>query len=538
VVSLLYSLLRLWLDPLINPDAVYYLIAAEAWLDNGVDAALAIYWRPFYSILIGGFALISGLSTLASAHVVDALFAATLLVAVQLLIRELGGDVRTQAIGLVLFLLLPSLHEYRTMIGRDLGYWTAALSGLIVLIRYARSGHVLLMGVFYGAVLIAMLFRPEAVVLVLLPVTLMFRRGARDQVRAVIIAQVLLLLICLLLAMGALVSNGINEFVASVLQESVREPLRLLATVPARFGELREAFGNGVLHAEFHDYAVIGLIAGIVAIVMSHFAAAIGWPVLLIAAIGFRRELFKTLDPNALRLTVWTIALITTMLCVFLIISPVMQTRFLMLPAFMVLVLAPFAVAYTRRSATQSGRQNWWRWVAGIAVAYLIFEAWCSMEHSKTYVLDATELIRQEAATDARVLSNDARIAYLSGHPFDFIDVLGARQLAEMSSQRRSSLEDDYDYWAIHLRARSPYAAGLLDVLPAWREIGRTANRKGDQVIVLVSPRRDDGMPVTFTETPPGSCWVCCWLGLSRHLCSNDGAATSNGCATAAEPSS
>jgi len=160
------------------------------------------------------------------------------------------------------------------------------------------------------------------------------------------------------------------------------------------------------------------------------------------------------------------------------------------------------------------------------------------MEHSKTYILDATELIRQEAATDSRVLSNDARIAYLSGHPFDFIDVLGARQLAEMSSQRRSSLEDDYDYWAIHLRARSPYAAGLLEVLPAWREIGRTANRKGDQVIVLVSPRRDDGMPVTFTETPPGSCWVCCWLGLSRHLCSNDGAGTTNGCTTAAEPPS
>ena len=102
IVSLLYSLLRLWIDPLFNPDAVYYLIAAEAWLESGVAAALEIYWRPFYSILIGGFALISGLSTLASAHVIDALFAATLLVAVQLLIRELGGDVRTQAVGMAL----------------------------------------------------------------------------------------------------------------------------------------------------------------------------------------------------------------------------------------------------------------------------------------------------------------------------------------------------------------------------------------------------------------------------------------------------
>ena len=82
VVSLLYSALRVWLDPLFNPDGVFYLVAAEAWIENGIGAALEIYWRPFYSILIGAFALLSGLSTVASAHVVDAWFAATLLVAV------------------------------------------------------------------------------------------------------------------------------------------------------------------------------------------------------------------------------------------------------------------------------------------------------------------------------------------------------------------------------------------------------------------------------------------------------------------------
>ena len=538
VVSLLYSLLRLQFDPLINPDAVYYLIAAEEWIENGVDAALAIYWRPFYSILIGGFALITSLSTLASAHVIDALFAAALLVAVQLLIRELGGDVRTQAVGLVLFLLLPSMHEYRTMIGRDLGYWTAAVAALIALIRYARSGHVLLMGLFYGAVLVAMLFRPEAVLLLLLPFTLAIRRGARDQIRTVIIAQVPLLLICLLLAMGTLVSNGVNEFVAGVLQESVREPLRLLETIPSRFSDLREAFGDGVLHAEFHDYAVIGLIAGVVAIVVSHLSVAIGWPILLIAGFGLRRELLRTLDPDALRLAAWTIAIITSVLCVFLVISPVMQTRFLMLPAFMVLALAAFAVGHVHRKAIHSGHRNRFRWVAGVIVGYLIFEAWCSMEHSKTYILDAADLIRQEAATDATVLSNDARIAYLSGRSFDLIDVLGARQLAEMSPQRRRLLEANYDYWAVHLRAGSPYASGLLDVMPGWREIGRTANRKGDQVMVLVSPRRDDGLPVTFTETPPDSCWVCCWFGLSRRLCSNGGVGSANGCGTTVDPSS
>ncbi len=521
VLSLLYSALRVWLDPLFNPDSVFYLVAAEAWIETGVGAALEIYWRPFYSILIGAFALLSGLSALASAHVIDALFAATLLVGVQLLIRELGGDVRTQCVGLVLFLLLPSLHEYRTMIGRDLGYWAAAMLALVVLIRYARSGHVRLMGLFYGAVLVAMLFRPEAVMLLLLPFTLAIRRGGRQQVRAVLIAQAPLLFACLLLAVGALGSERVSEFVAGVMQESLREPLRLLDTVPARFADMRDAFSSRVLHAEFHDYAVIGLIAGIIAVVAAHFTAAISWPVLLIGLFGFRRESFKALDPDALRLAVWTIALMVVMLCVFLVVRPLMQTRFLMLPAFIVLALAPFAVAHVRRMAAQSGRLRPYRWVAGVLVAYLIVDAWCLLQHSKNYLLDAADLVRQEAGTDGKVLSNDVRIAYLSGSSYRFDDLLVARQLERLSPQRRRLLEADYDYWAVHLRAGSRDVSGLLDVLPAWREIGRTGNRKGDHVLVLVSPRRDDlnrDGPVPFAGRPPEACWFCCWFGLSDSV--------------------
>ena len=518
VVSLLYSALRLSLDPLFNPDGVFYLVAAEAWIENGIRAALEIYWRPFYSILIGAFALLSGLSALASAHVIDALFAATLLVAVQLLIREFGGDLRIQSVGLVLFLLWPSLDEYRTMIGRDLGYWAAALLALVVLIRYARSGRLRLMGLFYGAVLVAMLFRPEAVVMLLLPFTLVIRRGGGEQVRAVMLAQAPLVFACLLLAVGTLVSERINDFVTVVLHESLREPLRMLETVPDRFSDMRDAFATRVLNAEFHDYAVIGLIAGIIAVVGAHFAAAISWPVLLIGAFGFRRESFEALDPHALRLAVCTIAIVVVMLCVFLIIRPVMQTRFLMLPAFIVLTLAPFAVAHVRRTATQSGRLKQYRWAVGVIVAYLIIDAWCLLQHSKNYLRDATDLVRQEAGTDGRVLSNDARIAYLSGSSFDFKDLVAASRFERLSPRRRALLEANYDYWAVHLRARRGDVSGLLDVFPGWRELGRTTNRKGDQVVVLVSPRRDDlsrDGPVSFTGRPANSCWFCCWLGAS-----------------------
>jgi hypothetical protein len=115
-------------------------------------------------------------------------------------------------------------------------------------------------------------------------------------------------------------------------------------------------------------------------------------------------------------------------------------------------------------------------------------------------------------------LSNDPRIAYLSGSSYEFNDLVDVTRLERLSVQRRRSLEASYDYWAVHLRARSRDDSSLLDALPAWREIGRTANRKGDQVIVLVSPRRDDPSrngPVAFERRPSDSCGICCGFGFA-----------------------
>ena len=101
--------------------------------------------------------------------------------------------------------------------------------------------------------------------MLLLPFTQTMLRGGRARFRAVMLAQAPLLIACALLAVGSLVSERIHEFVTGVLHESLREPLRMLETVPDRFSDMRDAFATRVLHAEFHDYAVIGLIAGIIA---------------------------------------------------------------------------------------------------------------------------------------------------------------------------------------------------------------------------------------------------------------------------------
>lgn len=488
LLSCLYSALRLWADPLFNPDAVFYLVAAEAWIENGVGGAMDIYWRPFYSILIGSLAMASGLSTVASAHVLDALMGAGLLVAMQLLIRELGGDLRTQAIGVALVLLLPSLNAFRVLIIRDFGYWTACVLGLVAMSRYAHTGRVAAAAWFYAAVLVAMLFRPEAVVLLLLPAVLLLGRERRRGLRDLAVALVPLACAGSLLMLGAVLSERVAGFVAGVLHESLREPLRLIDMLPQRFASMYAAFSSEVLNVDFHDYAVVGLIVGVVAIVFSHLLAAISWPVVTVCALGLRRRVLATLDREALRVSLASVAIVVTMLCVFLVIRPIMQTRFLMLPALIVVALAPFAVIHLGRRAVVHGRQVAFRWGMGVLVAYLVGEAGFSMIHSKAYVLDAVRMVQSATPADARLLSNDPRITYLSGRRYDWQDLLEALSLQHLSARRLKVLERRYPYWAVHLEAGAPGTPELERQVAGWPEIGRTANRDGDQIVIVAVP--------------------------------------------------
>src|SRR3954467_12378830 len=78
--STLASIIHLRFDPLVNPDGIAYLLAAQAWLDSGYAAATSVYPLPIYSVLIAALHSITGLSLLTSAHCLDALLIAALIV--------------------------------------------------------------------------------------------------------------------------------------------------------------------------------------------------------------------------------------------------------------------------------------------------------------------------------------------------------------------------------------------------------------------------------------------------------------------------
>ena len=91
LTSFVLSVIHLAFDPVPNPDGVVYLLAAQAWLDDGYGGAAAIYPLPVYSILIASVHAVSGLGLLTSAHCLDAVLIAASIVGLQRLVAALGG---------------------------------------------------------------------------------------------------------------------------------------------------------------------------------------------------------------------------------------------------------------------------------------------------------------------------------------------------------------------------------------------------------------------------------------------------------------
>ena len=122
-LSLLLSLWLVAIDPVINRDAILYLRAAEAYLDQGLLASQALHGRPVLSICIAWLHQLTGLPLLYCGLLLNAAFYAVLVLAFVATVATLGGDRRTQLFAAALILSHPIINEYRSSIMRDPAYW-------------------------------------------------------------------------------------------------------------------------------------------------------------------------------------------------------------------------------------------------------------------------------------------------------------------------------------------------------------------------------------------------------------------------------
>jgi hypothetical protein len=396
---------------IINRDGVIYVRAAQAFVDRGLAAAMAVYNWPTYSILFGMLSQWTGLPLEVAARLVNTGLMLLLVDSFIRLSHELDEASPRPWMAALVILSFPPL-DHRLEIYRDWGYLAFALCAFVFLTRFwqAREGRARDAMAWQLAMFAAFLFRVEAAALIALaPLGLLLQRrpwALRGQ--RFLLANGLVIL--LLLAGIALVAAG--RMPVGKIQD-----LFLYLDLNKVSGAFNEAARQIALHAlnkYSDDFAGHILAGGIVAMVAWMTLDNLGGLLILLTCFGLYRHRLPATE--GYRLVYWLIAIALATLLVFIATRLITVSRYALLASLLVLaVTAHYAARFPahRRDEALPTKGLRWLTVAGLIAGTAINLT--ALPDYKGYVREAGLWLRDAVPASTRILSNDSIIEYYAG---------------------------------------------------------------------------------------------------------------------------
>jgi len=486
LVSLALSVWSVYRDPVINNDGILYLSAAAAFLAGDWRGAFALYPWPFYSWLIALTHLGTGFAFEHCAHLLNALFQAATVWAFITVVKELGADRRVMAAAALVILLHPGLNEYRPFVVRDFGYWAFYLLALLWLLRFFKrpsTGSALAWG---GVMVAATLFRIEGlVILVLLPLALLFQRDVAFPTRLGRLgtAQLVTLAVLAVLLGWVLLGHSIET---SRLTEPAQWLQQFWRQLAGGFQQKASALSQAILNKYSMGYAVAGVLAVLVVILVTKLVVALSPLYALLALHAWRGRLVPTLAENG-RVLGWLVLLQTTMVAGFLANHFFVTGRYPMALALTIMLLAPFSLVALYdgwRENQGAWRRRRWLFPAVCAVLlWMAVDGLYSFGASKTYLRDAGLWLEERTPPEARLHSNSKPLTFYAGkrernwaRGFNWDETA---QLVQDGSWR------SYDYLAIAIDRKHPERLEVLQAALGREPVARFVNNRGDQALIF-----------------------------------------------------
>lgn len=398
-----------------NDDAFLYIRTAEIFLDEGIGAAFEHFAWAGYSVLIGLVAA-AGLEPLTAAYALNGLFFALLAFAFVSICREFSEDRVLLALAGLTILLFPEINEYRYQILRDAGFWACAMLGMWWLIRYAAEGSWKCCLCYCGALLLAAVFRPEAILYLLsAPLCLLFdRRRERARRRLLCFRAQGVALAALLLFFAAGLAFNLNLYQQAVALTSAYTPFLQSLLDPG--GQETAAMAEAIFgeHAATYSgrYLPFFLLAGLLVILLAELLYAVGMPFSLILIWGYWRKWLLPDRDKALPIIAFAAVNLLVVLA-FLLVTRYLSSRYAMVFSLGLVLAAPFTARETLARMTPGTR------LAPLLLAlFFVFSAVDSFHtfgRSKSYVRDTVEWLNNNSDATAQLLTNNRAVAYHSG---------------------------------------------------------------------------------------------------------------------------
>lgn len=465
-VSLLLSLIATLGAVTVGSDAALYLDTAQTFTKSGWQAAYQQFNWPWFSILLGILHQLTSIPLEPLAYGVCALFMAG---ACALLVKVLAA--RVPGLGwwaCLVVLSVPAFNSFRGEILREFGYWFFCILALVLSIAWAERGGWLRGGAVYAAILLAALFRLEALFLVIAICAwqLITIRGWADFERS-------LQLLCLPFA-GLLFLGGIYFFGtegASVARiKSFMTILRPELALES-FQRISSQFADSMTYRYSRDEARQIVFFGIIATLLLEFLKSLG----PMAIPFFTRRLSTMLGQTGKIFAPfgWAYFFYFIVLMLFFWRMQFVNGRYASMLAWLAV---PFVAVLMMGFARHRPRLG--KLLVALAILFM-FANVISLSAKKSHYKDAGEWVESNLSPAARVYFQDRRISYYAGRrvlqnypvriamtqratEFDcFVLQLSVRDLDLKAFMNRESLEvlaafENSDGDAVTILARAP----------------------------------------------------------------------------------
>lgn len=415
--SLLLSLWSVWLSPRVNTDAILYLIAADKLLTSGLSASLEIYNWPFFQIAFAAIHNITGLSLLLSARLVMTGCYLALTAGFCLVLKELGGDRKTQWFALLVILCHPVVNEFRSNLVRDPGMIGFMLLALWQQIRFANTSHWRHSLWWAINMAVAVLFRKEAVLVALLaPAAMLLLTGFDYRTKLLLSAK-------MLAAPALAITAGLALLAATGLNISPTDEIAFLSGSLNRIGgnlqTITELLSTQVLGEFSRQDGALALFSIMLTLTLAGIARAISLPYLAPLAMAWLGRAPIRIDTN-IRI-VWLYGLVVfAYLLAFVIAERFTTTRYGLPLAILLLLPLPFYLRHWWYGATRP------KLARALIVLLLVANGTDSLFNSdwkKNYILDAANWAKKSPLiADQTLIANDPNIAYFGAKtPTDLV---------------------------------------------------------------------------------------------------------------------
>lgn len=489
VASVLLSLLAVYADPLINRGGLAQLMAAEAFVAEGIDGAMYFVSWPFYSVMIAMVHLLCGVPMLVAARLLSGVFFAVLVVAFIALVRHCDGSRRLPFWAALVVLTAPAINEYRHYIISDFGLWACFLLAVLCLYKYAVTEKLRYALYCSVSLLLGVLCRPEAIFLLFtFPLVALFLPTERHRLFNVF--SLLLPPVLLFLVIGLIATAVQFPLLDKVLESFDYFYVQQITPGMQEFEELTQRYSRAVLGKYSSEYAGVSLFAALLALIMATTVDMLGPVFLVLAVYGLLKGIRLKLESPMKITLIYSFCLSICMLLLFILAKQALSGRYVVLPLFVMMIYAVFILDGLSEEAAQQGKAKRLNRLAFVLSCLLILDSFVSPGAAKGYIIDSADWIRANTPESASVFTNDNFVGYYSGRRFWY-------QSREQSNAwiRDRRVPVEAEYWVVHIKRGEEALTGAVGRYgPLLERQHEFINRKGHRIMIFRVVPEDDSV--------------------------------------------